>query len=140
MYRVRYGQAVCRKPGQEVTVVALGHLVPLAMRAAGQLAAEGIDAEVLDLRTIKPLDRQSIIQSVSKTGRLVVADPGWNMSGFAAEVIATVSEQIGDQLKAKPIRVTFPDSHTPMTQNLEAQFYPTHETIHDAVKRCLGKD
>jgi pyruvate dehydrogenase E1 component beta subunit len=140
MYRVRYGQAVCRRQGQDVTIVAIGHLVPLAMRAAGRLKDEGVDAEVLDLRTIKPLDRDGIISSVSKTGRLVVADPGWNMSGFAAEVIATVSEQIGDQLKAKPIRVTFPDSHTPMTQQLEAQFYPTHETIYDAVKKCVGND
>jgi pyruvate dehydrogenase E1 component beta subunit len=140
MYRVRYGQAVCRKQGQDVTIVAIGHLVPLAMQAASRLKDDGIDAEVIDLRTLKPLDRDSIIRSVTKTGRLVVADPGWNMAGFAAEVIATVSEQIGDQLKAKPVRVTFPDSHTPMTQYLESQFYPSDETIHAAVKKCLGKD
>lgn len=137
MYRVRYGQAVVRRPGKDVTIVAIGHLVPLAMRAAYQLANEGVDAEVVDLRTIKPMDRGCIVKSVSKTRRLVVADPGWNMAGFAAEVIATVSEEIGDQLIARPIRVTFPDSHTPMTQHLEAQFYPTQETICGAVKKLL---
>jgi pyruvate dehydrogenase E1 component beta subunit len=138
MYRVRYGEAVYRKRGKDVTIVAIGHLVPLAMRAAGRLMEEGIDAEVLDLRTIKPLDRISIVESVARTGRLVVADPGWNMAGFAAEVLATVSEQIATQLKANPVRVTFPDSHTPMTQTLEAEFYPTDETIYRAVKECLG--
>lgn len=137
MYRVRYGEAVLRKHGKDVTVVAIGHLVPLAMRAAYQLASEGVDAEVVDLRTIKPFDRECVVESVRRTRRLVVVDPGWNMAGFAAEVVATVSERVGDQLVAKPIRVTFPDSHTPMTQHLEAQFYPTEETIHAAVKKLF---
>lgn len=137
MYRVRYGKAVLRKHGKDVTVVAIGHLVPLAMRAAHQLANDGVDVEVVDLRTIKPFDRACVVESVRKTKRLVVADPGWNVAGFAAEIIATVTEEIGDHLAAKPVRVTFPDSHTPMTQQLESQFYPTQETIYAAVKKVL---
>jgi len=138
MYRSRYGKAVLRKHGRDVTIVAIGHLVPLAMRAAHELVKDGVDAEVVDLRTIKPFDRACILESVGKTKRLVVADPGWHVAGFAAEIIATVTEELGDRLAAKPVRVTFPDSHTPMTQRLEAQFYPTQESIQAAVMKVLS--
>ena len=137
MYRVRYGQAVCRRQGQDVTIVAIGHLVPLAMQAASRLKDDGIDAEVIDL----PLSNLSIVTASSNQSprrALVVAIRLERPD--CAEVRATVSEQIGDQLKAKPVRVTFPDSHTPMTQYLESQFYPSDKTIHAAVKKCLGKD
>ncbi|MBS1982625.1 MAG: hypothetical protein JST16_00520 [Bdellovibrionales bacterium] len=139
-YRVRYGQAAIRKKGREVTLVAVGHLVPLAMQAAQILATEGIDVEVIDPRTIYPFDRETICDSVARTGRLVVADPGWRMNGFAGEVIASVAEEVGyDKFKSKPIRVTFPDSHTPMTQKLESFFYPSQDTLVQAVKRSMGR-
>jgi pyruvate/2-oxoglutarate/acetoin dehydrogenase E1 component len=137
-YRIRFGQAVIRRPGQDVTVVALGTMVPLALRAAASLEKEGIDVEVLDARTIAPLDRKTICESVSKTGRLVVADPAWHSFGAAAEIIATVSERLGKALRSNPTRVTLPDSHTPMSMALEPEYYPDDSDLVEAVKRALG--
>ncbi|HEX3729117.1 MAG TPA: transketolase C-terminal domain-containing protein, partial [Opitutaceae bacterium] len=114
-YRVRFGQAIVRRPGRDVTLVALGHMVPLALRAAAVLEQEGVDVEVVDPRTLTPLDRRTICDSAFKTGRLVVADPAWHSFGAAGEIITTVCENLGDKLKSKPVRVTLPDSHTPMS-------------------------
>ena len=133
-YRVRYGKAQILKPGKDVTLVALGSMVHLALKAAEVLARDGIDAEVIDPRTLSPFDSTTICESVSRTRRLLVADPGWRLSGFAAEVIASVSEQVDERLSAKPVRVTYPDSHTPMSSALESAYYPTEVTLIREVK------
>ncbi len=101
-YRVPFGHAAIRRIGHDVTIVALGIMVPLALRAGVQLAQKSIDAEVIDLRTVSPLDRESVLASVRKTRRLVVADPGWRSVGVAAEVIALVSENLGRDLRSNP--------------------------------------
>jgi acetoin:2,6-dichlorophenolindophenol oxidoreductase subunit beta len=137
-YRVRFGQAVVRRPGRDATVVAIGSMVPSAMKAASILEREGIDVEVVDPRTLTPLDRRTICDSVFKTRRLVVADPAWFSFGAAAELIATVAENLGDKLKAKPARVTLPDSHTPMSMALEPEYYPDETDIVAAVKATLA--
>jgi pyruvate dehydrogenase E1 component beta subunit len=136
-YRVRFGQAVVRRPGTDVTVVALGTMVPLALRAAATLEKEGVQVEVVDPRTLTPLDRKSICDSAFKTRRLVVADPAWVSFGAAAEIIATVAENLGDKLKARPIRVTLPDSHTPMSMALEPEYYPDDADLVAAIRRAL---
>lgn len=136
-YRVRFGQAVVRRPGRDATVVAIGSMVPSAMKAAALLEKEGVDVEVVDPRTLSPLDRRTICDSVFKTRRLVVADPAWYSFGAAAEIIATVAENLGDKLKAKPARVTLPDSHTPMSMALEPEYYPDETDIVAAVKATL---
>ncbi len=128
-YRVRYGKAVVRRKGKHVTLVAIGIMVPLALRAAVQLAAQSIDVEVIDLRTVSPLDIDSVCESVAKTGRLVVADPAWCTGSVAAEVIAAVCEREGRNLKANPGRVCLPDSHTPMSSALEEAYYPNEDSI-----------
>jgi pyruvate/2-oxoglutarate/acetoin dehydrogenase E1 component len=137
-YRVRFGQAVVRRPGRDATVVAIGSMVPSAMKAASILERKGIDVEVVDPRTLTPLDRRTICDSVFKTRRLVVADPAWFSFGAAAEIIATVAENLGDKLKAKPARVTLPDSHTPMSMALEPEYYPDETDIVAAVKATLA--
>ena len=136
-YRVRFGQAVVRRPGTDVTVVALGTMVPVALRAAAILEKDGVQVEVVDPRTVTPLDRKSICDSAFKTRRLVVADPGWGSFGAAAEIIATVAENLGDRLKAKPIRVTLPDSHTQMSLALEPEYYPDDSDVVAAIRRSL---
>ena len=128
-YRVRYGEAVTRRKGKDITLAAIGMMVPLALRAAAKLAEQSIEAEVIDLRTVAPLDSASVCASVAKTGRLLVADPTWCTGSVAAEVIAAVCEQEGRSLKANPARVCFPDSHTPMSSALEAAYYPDENTI-----------
>jgi pyruvate dehydrogenase E1 component beta subunit len=128
-YRVRFGQAAVRRTGSDLTIAALGMMVPLALRVADRLAAEGISAEVIDLRTASPLDVAPVCTSVHKTRRLVAADPGWQSVGVAAEVIAGTCEQAGDRLAAKPIRICLPDSHTPMSMALEKEYYPDEEQV-----------
>lgn len=112
-------------------------MVPTAMKAAALLEKEGVDAEVVDPRTLTPLDRRTICDSAFKTRRLVVADPAWFSFGAAAEIISTVAENLGDKLKAKPTRVTLPDSHTPMSMALEPEYYPEETDIVDAVRKTL---
>jgi pyruvate dehydrogenase E1 component beta subunit len=136
-YRVRFGEAVIRRKGNDITLVAIGSMVPLALKAATILQAEGIDVEVIDPRTIAPLDRKTICDSAFKTGRLVVADPTWNSFGTAAEIIACVAENLGTKLKAKPVRVTLPNSHTPMSMKLEPKYYPDETNIAEALRTTM---
>ena len=136
-YRVRFGQAAVRREGKDLTVVAVGLMVPLALRAAAILEKEGIDIEVVDPRTIAPLDRKTICDSAFKTRRLVVADSTWQSFGSAAEIITCVVENLGDKLKSKPARVTLPDSHTPMSRALEPEYYPDENDIVAAVRKAM---
>ncbi len=136
-YRVRFGQAAIRRQGTDATVVAVGLMVPLALRAAAILEKEGISIEVVDPRTIAPLDRKTICDSAFKTRRLVVADGTWRSFGSASEIITCVVENLGDKLKAKPVRVTLPDSHTPMSSALEPEFYCDENDIVAAVRETL---
>jgi acetoin:2,6-dichlorophenolindophenol oxidoreductase subunit beta len=137
-YRVHFGRAAVRREGRDATIVAIGYMVPLALRAAAILEKEGMDVEVVDPRTLAPLDRKTICDSAFKTKRLVVADPAWLSFGAASEIIACVAENLGDKLKAKPVRVALPDSHTPMSMTLEKLYYPTEETIAEAVRSTLA--
>jgi pyruvate dehydrogenase E1 component beta subunit len=133
-YRVRFGQAAIRRTGADVTLVAIGMMVPMSLRVAAQLADESIDVEVIDLRTISPLDESTICDSVSKTRRLVVADPGWQSVGVSAEVIALVCEKLGNRLAANPVRICLPDSHTPMSAVLEEKYYPNDESMNNTIR------
>ncbi len=136
-FRVRFGQAAVRREGSDATVVAIGLMVPLALRAAALLEKEGISVEVVDPRTIAPLDRKTICDSAFKTRRLIVADGTWHSFGSASEIITSVVENLGDKLKAKPVRVTLPDSHTPMSSALEPEYYPDEHDIVSAVRSTL---
>ncbi len=123
-YRVRFGRAIVRSTGEHLTIVAVGVMVPFALRVAGRLAALGISAEVIDLRTVSPLDTDTVCSSVEKTGRLCVFDPAWQSFGVSGEVIARVAERSGRALRADPVRICQPDSHTPMSPALETLYYP----------------
>jgi pyruvate dehydrogenase E1 component beta subunit len=137
-YRVRFGKAVVRHPGSDLTLVAIGGMVPMAIRVANQLATEGVSVEVLDLRSVSPLDVEAILASVGKTRRLAVADPAWRTGSVAAEVTTLVCENLGRELLANPVRVCLPDSHTPMSAALEEQYYPNDETLASAIRDCLN--
>ena len=136
-YRVRYGKAVIRKEGKDVTLVAIGCSVIDALKAAKNLEDEGISVEVIDPRTLTPLDRDTISKSVLKTKRLVVVDPGWHSFGASSEIIASISEKNIHKMKANPIRITLPDSHTPMSVSLEKKYYIKQEDIVSAVKKLI---
>ena len=124
LYTVPLGKGVVRRPGRDVTVVAVSHLVHDAFQAAEELAAEqGIDVEVIDPRTLRPLDEKLILDSVAKTGRLVVTDTGWKTGGVTAEIAAMVAEKGFSSLKCPVKRVACPDLPTPSADRLEQAYY-----------------
>ncbi|MFF9852776.1 alpha-ketoacid dehydrogenase subunit beta [Streptomyces litmocidini] len=131
---IPFGVGRIARRGTDVTVVAASLMVHEAERAAEQLAQRGISVEVVDVRSIRPLDEGIICESVAKTGRLVVADTSWARYGFAAEVAAVVAEQIPQALLAPVRRVTLPDSPAPVSRPLEEAFHPGASGI---VEACL---
>ena len=137
-YALRLGKAVVRRPGRDVTVVSFGSMIPTAVEAAGLLAAEGIEAEVVDLRTLAPLDLDTVLASVARTRRLMVAEPGWLKFGAAAEIVAAVCEEMGDTLLARPARIGWPHSFVATSAPLEAAFYPTAQTLVESCRRLCG--
>lgn len=134
------GRAAILRSGADVTLVAVGPMVPESLKAADALGQAGVSAEVIDLRTTRPLDSDTVLQSVAKTGRLVVADADWGPCGIAGEVIARVSEDAFDALKSRPFRVTWPDTSVPSSQAIEAQFYPGAKEIQTAAMRACEKE
>jgi pyruvate dehydrogenase E1 component alpha subunit len=136
---VPLGVADLKRPGRDVTVVTWGKMLHTAMKAAEALAGEGIEAEVLDLRTIRPLDEAAVLRSVKHTSRCVVVQEGWPFAGVAAEVIALVAREAFDHLDAPPERVTNLDVPMPYARNLEQLVLPSVERVVDAVHRTLGR-
>jgi len=137
-FTVPIGPARVARRGADVTIVALSYMVLEALEAAEKLAEDGIDAEVVDLRSLRPLDRETILDSVDKTGRLVVADAGWALAGMSAEIIAVASEGAFRALRAAPRRVCFPNCPTPTSPALAADYYPRSGHIVAAVRETLG--
>lgn len=133
------GRAAIRRKGRDITVVALSRMVPEAMKAADRLAREGIDVEVVDLRTLCPLDEATVIDSVGRTGRLVVADEGSLICGAASEVAAFVAEKAFASLKAPIARVARPMVPVPFSPPLETAITPDAVRIVEACRRVLGR-
>jgi len=136
-YKVEIGKAVVRKTGSQVTVLGISYMAHLAVKAIHELEKEGIDPEIIDLRSVKPLDMETIISSVKKTGRVVIADSGWQTGGFAGDISARICEQVFSYLKTAPVRVTLPDTPAPASKTLESAYYPKVTTIVNAVKKIL---
>ena len=137
LYSIPLGKGVIKKPGKDVSIVGVSYMVIEALRAAEELQGKGIDAEVVDPRTLKPLDEELILNSIQKTGRLIIADTGWKTGGVAAAIGAMVAEKGFDYLRA-PIRyVTCPDVPTPASYVLEAKFYPGKNEIIDCARKMM---
>jgi len=131
---VPIGKARIHRQGSDVTLTAHSRMVGLALKAAEILAADGIEAEVIDLRTLRPLDHETIVASVRKTNRLVTCEEGWGPMGVGAEVIARVLEHAFDDLDAPPVRVCQKDVPMPYAANREALSLPNVEDIVAAAK------
>jgi pyruvate dehydrogenase E1 component beta subunit len=131
---VPIGRATVRRVGDGVTIVAYSRMVAVALEAAEALAAEGIEAEVVDLRTIRPLDYATVVQSVKKTNRLVTVEEGWGAMGVGAEIAARVVELAFDDLDAPPLRVSQADTPLPYAANLEALSLPSAAKVVEAAK------
>jgi pyruvate dehydrogenase E1 component beta subunit len=136
---VPIGKAKVRREGSGVTIVAYSRMVGFALEAAEQLSQDGIEAEVIDLRTIRPMDHATVVESVKKTNRLVTVEEGWGPMGIGAEVAARVVEHAFDYLDAPPARVCQEDVPLPYAANLEALSLPSVERIVEAVKAVSYK-
>ncbi len=136
-FRIPFGVARIVKEGTDVTLVAISSAVSQAVLAAKTLEAEGISVEIIDPRTLVPFDSDAVLNSVARTGRLVIADPANKTCGAAAEISAIVAEQAFDCLKAPIMRVTTPDTHIPFSPALEKQLYPNALNIADAVRKVV---
>ena len=139
-YTLPIGKAAVIREGTDVTLVGYSRMVGFALDAADQLAEQGISAEVIDLRSIRPLDMDTIVESVKKTNRVVTAEEGWKPMGVGGEIAAGVTELAFDYLDAPPMRVTQKDVPLPYAGNLEAMSLPnTNDIIAAAKAVCEGK-
>jgi pyruvate/2-oxoglutarate/acetoin dehydrogenase E1 component len=139
LYEVPIGKGIIRKAGADITIAASSYMVHEALRAALTLEREGVRAEIIDLRSLKPLDETLLFESVKKTGRLLIADGGWKTGGVPAEIAALVYENLFSILKGPVVRVTLPDIPAPASFSLEKAYYPGEAEIREAVMRMLKK-
>jgi len=139
LYSIPFGKGEVKREGKDLTIVALSSMVGKALRAAEDLAKNGIDVEVVDPRTLVPLDEAIIFDSVKKTGRLLVADEGHKRCGIGAEIAATVSEKAFDYLDAPILRVAAPDVPVPFSHPLEEAYIPDEEDIKRACHELFTK-
>lgn len=138
VYRVPLGKANVSRVGKDVTIASTSYMTLESLRAAEMLEADGIGAEVIDIRSLRPLDSKVILDSVRKTGRLIVADTACKSVGFAAEVVARVAEEALGDLKVPPKRITLPDCPSPTTPALTKYYFPRAVHIAHDARRMLG--
>jgi pyruvate dehydrogenase E1 component beta subunit len=137
VFEVPIGKGALRKEGRDLTIIGISYMAYEALKAANLLAAQGINAEVIDLRTAKPLDVDLILRSVQKTGRAVIVDGGWRTCGWAAEVASVIAEKAFKELKAPIKRITLPDAPAPASRALESAYYKKAEDIVQTAKELM---
>lgn len=137
-YYIPFGKAALLRRGGACTLVSFGRPVNFCLEAADELLKEGIEVDVLDMRTIRPLDMESVLASLRKTGRIVVVDQCWPFASVASEVITQVCERGFDYLDHQPLRVNSDDVPTPYSKALESVYLPHKGKIVAAVKKTLG--
>ena len=136
-YIVPLGKAAIMREGTDVTIVTWGSMMPKVLKAAETLACEGIQVEIIDPRSLRPLDIETILASVKKTGKIVVAHQAMKTCGFGAEITALVQEEAFDYLDAPVKRVATPDVIVPINRNLERAVFPQEEQVIKAVKSII---
>jgi pyruvate dehydrogenase E1 component beta subunit len=136
-YTIPIGVAEIKKPGRDVTVVTWSKMLGVAFKAAAALGKEGIDLEILDLRTLVPLDKEAIIKSIQKTGRLVILHEATRTGGFGGEIAALAADEAFSYLKAPVKRVTGPDIPVPFSPPLEQFYIPDENQLIEAVKAIM---
>jgi pyruvate dehydrogenase E1 component beta subunit len=139
-YRVPIGRAEVVRAGTDITLVGMSIMTVEALHAADHLAQRGISCEVVDLRTVSPLDWETVLGSVGKTRRLIALDSGWATGSVAGEIVARVAVAMGDQLKSRPGRIALPDVPTPTSPALTRGFYPGAEDIVRMVGDMFSRD
>jgi pyruvate dehydrogenase E1 component beta subunit len=136
-FTIPLGQGDVKRVGKDVTIVAWSRPVQFALQAAELLAKDGIEAEVVDPRTLRPLDEDLVFDSVRKTNRCVVVEEGWRYAGFGAEIADRVQRECFDDLDAPVLRVTAADVPMPYSRMLEKAYLPQPEKVVEAVHKVL---
>ena len=137
-YTIPFGKAAVKRVGKDITLVAYSRMVHVAMEAAQALSEKGVQAEVVDLRTLRPLDTKTVVESVKKTSHAVVVEEFWRTGGFAAELASTIQEEAFDYLDGPVGRVGGVEVPSPYSFNLEAAAIPTAKRVVDTVERLYG--
>ncbi len=137
-YEVPLGEPKIIRRGNDVTIVSTSYMTVESIKAAQILEKQGIDVEIIDVRTLKPLNYEKIHKSIEKTGKLVVADSGWRTLGFSSEIITSVVEKNIGALSTSPIRITLPDCPTPTSRALTKYYYPRSITIVNSIRKIFG--
>lgn len=135
---VPIGKAAIRRPGRDLSIVTYGAMLWTALDAAAALEAEGIDAEIVDLRTLMPLDQETIFDSVARTGRVIILHEATRTGGIGAEVAAVLAERCFEYLDAPPVRVTAPDTPVPFAPGMEEYFLPNAEKVCRAARALVS--
>jgi len=137
-YVVPIGKALVRREGRDVSIITFGSMVHTALEAAARLDDEGVDVEVVDLRTLLPIDRDAVLSSVAKTGKVILLHEATRTGGIGAELAAMVAEEAFEYLDGPPVRIASLDSPVPYSPPLEQAFMPTADKVIDAVKKLVA--
>lgn len=138
MFEVPIGKAFVKKQGKDVTLISSSYTASICEALAEEMMNEGTDVEFIDLCTLKPFDKKTILESVNKTGRAVVVDGSWKTFGYAAEISATIAENVFNKLKAPVSRVCLPDAPAPASRSLEENYYINKDQIREAIHAVIN--
>jgi pyruvate dehydrogenase E1 component beta subunit len=136
-FTIPIGKADVKRPGRDVTIVTYSRMLSIALQAAKALADEGIEAEVVDLRTLRPLDMETVVASVRKTNRAMVLEEDWRSCGMGAEVASRIYEEAFDYLDAPVARLAAAEVPLPYAKNIEREAYPREEHVLRAARQLL---
>jgi len=136
-YTIPFGLADVKRQGKDVTIVTYSRMVLVAMQAAAHLATEGIEAEVIDLRSLRPLDSETLVTSVRKTNRALVLEEDWRQNGMGAEIASRIYEEAFDYLDAPVARLAAAEVPMPYAKNIEREALPREEHVTRAVRELL---
>ncbi|PCH88460.1 MAG: alpha-ketoacid dehydrogenase subunit beta [Dehalococcoidia bacterium] len=137
-FEVPLGKAVVRRPGKDVTIIGYSRMAHIAEEAGNRLAEKGVDAEVIDLRSLRPLDTETLVESVKKTNRAVVVEEAWKFGGFSGEIASIIQEEAFDYLDGPVARVNGLDVPAPYNGTLEAATIPTAQRVLDTIEEKFG--
>jgi pyruvate dehydrogenase E1 component beta subunit len=137
-FEVPLGKAVVRRPGKDVTIIGYSRMAHIAEEAGNRLAEKGVDAEVIDLRSLRPLDTETLVESVKKTNRAVVVEEAWKFGGFSGEIASAIQEEAFDYLDGPVARVNGLDVPAPYNGTLEAATIPTAQRVLDTIEEIFG--
>jgi len=138
-YTIPLGVAELKREGTDVTIVSFGKIIKEAYKAADELAKEGISCEIIDLRTVRPLDKEAVLKSVKKTNRLVVLEEAWPFGNVSTELTYIVQSEAFDYLDAPVVKINTADTPAPYSPVLLAEWLPNHESVIKAVKKVMYK-